>query len=452
MDKNISDIPSFFIPALSPEQTFYRPLSREVYNFVMYSIFNLSPLPYHLVNLSLVLLIAGLMYWLIFKFTNKKIIAIFSSFIYLFNSIHSVELYYVSSVQTLLSTTFVLYSLISYLYYLRLKRTKLMVYSMLGYFLAVLSHESAIVVVFLLLALEFILNKNIFRKDVKKLLFRLFPFTVILIARLLIFTTSYGLPNQIVYQPNFSLGSIANTFSWFTLWSFGLPEMLTDFMTLTLKINPNLLKYYGSFVRNVFPLFIIFLSFSLLMIVILRKKLFTIGIFMYFIFAFIFSLSPFIFFPQHKFSYYLSLPLVWFSVSLGYIFSSFWTEYKKLRIIVVSLLAIFLIISFQTITLNKDTHWSAKRAKAAEAILNNIKQAYPIVEKGTTFYIKNDPNYPAISKEWGTSSRQAFYILSGSDAFKLLYKDPTINVYFEDMEKPSNLPENSISYIAKFPY
>lgn len=452
MDKKIRELPYLFIPSFSAEQTFYRPLSREVYNFTMYSLFNLSPLPYHLVNLLLILLIS----WLISRFvlisTKQKLIAFFSFIIYLFNSIHSVELYYLSSVQTLLSTTFVLLSLINYLYYLRSTRFRLIVCSLICYILAVLSHESASVALLLLLFLELAINKNISGLEIKKIILRLLPFIVILIARFIIFYSSKGLPDQLVYQPNFSYVSIVNTFSWFTLWSFGLPEMLTDFMTLTLKIDPNLIKFYGNFVSIVFPLFIIFLSLNLLIIFLLRKKIFTSRLFFYFLSAFIISLSPFLFFPQHKFSYYLSLPLVWFSILLGYILNLVWVEYRKLKIAVISLLVIFLVISFQTTSLNKDTHWAAKRAKAAEFILNDIRERYPAVEKGTIFYIKNDPNYPVISKEWGTSSKQAFYILSGSDAFKLLYKDPTINVYYEDIGKPPPLPENTIVYTAKFPY
>ena len=113
-----------------------------------------------------------------------------------------------------------------------------------------------------------------------------------------------------------------------------------------------------------------------------------------------------------------------------------------------------LTISFQTKEINKITYWAAKRAEAAKFIINTTKEKFPKVIEGQIFYIKNDPNYPVISKEWGSSSKQAFYILSGSDAFKLLYNDPKIKVYFEDMDnREGKLKLDQVNILQpKFPY
>lgn len=443
MDKKVVDLPSFFIPSLSPEQTFYRPFSREVFNFIMYALFNLSPLPYHLVNLLLIFVVGWLIFWLVLTLTKNNLQAFFSTLLYLFNSVHSLELYYLSSVQTLFSTVLILLCLISYLLYLKQKRVKFLIYSLSSYILAVLSHESAVVGFFLILGLEILINKMVSK--------RILLFAFVLLTRGLVVILGNNLPAQAVYQPNFTPVNIVNSFSWFSLWSFGLPEMLTDFMTLTLKINPNLFKYYESFIKVVFPLFIIFVSLNLFIVIIFRKKILTSKLFLYLLLAFIFSLGPFLFFPQHRFSYYLSLPLVWFSIILGLLLSFAWSK-QRLKVIVICQIIIFLIISFKTVSLNKDTNWAAKRARAAQVILSDVRSLYPKVGVGTTFYIKNDSNYPVISREWGSSSKQAFYILSGSDAFQLLYKDSTIKVYFEDIDGPKFLPKDVITYTAKFPF
>ena len=170
--------------------------------------------------------------------------------------------------------------------------------------------------------------------------------------------------------------------------------------------------------------------------------------------SFIASLSPFLLFPTHKSSYYLTLASFWLSVLMALIVSKAWSRRRVFKFLVVSFIAIFIAISYQTTNINKLTYWAAKRAKAASAMVTDIKKNYPFVDKGTIFYIRNDPEYPFIAKEWGSSSKQAFYILSGPDAFKLLFKDPTIQVYFEDIQ---TLPltinkEKIINYTPRFPY
>jgi len=459
MNKNISDLVPLLLPSATPEQTFYRPLSRELYNFVMYSTFGLSSLPYHLINLLLIFVIGGLVFWFTNLFTKQKLVAIFSTLLYLLNSVHSVELYYLSSVQTLLSTTFILLCLISYFVYLNSKRDRFLFYSTISYTLSVLSHESAVVAILFLPLIEFTASKKISKEDIKKIIIRMSPFILILFIRFLIHIFLSSLPNQLVYQPDFSFKTITNTFTWFTIWSFGLPEMLPDFMTLTLNLNPNLIKFYGDFIRLVFSLTAIFMSFFCLTAFFLRKKVLKSKMLLFFIICYILSLGPFLFFPQHKFSYYLSLPVVWFSVIIGYLLGLAWQTNRYFKIICLVLIAIFITISYNTTSLNKKTHWAAKRAQAAKVILTDISLLHPYVNKGTVFYIKNDPFYPLMSQEWGTSSKQAFYILSGSDAFQLLFKDPTIKVYYEDVNKqsfsankPLFLPKDVVNFTAKFPY
>ena len=114
--------------------------------------------------------------------------------------------------------------------------------------------------------------------------------------------------------------------------------------------------------------------------------------------------------------------------------------------------ALFL-ISYQTSDLNRITYWAAKRASAAEYLLKNIKSSYPNPDKGQIFYFKNDPSYPFIAKEWGSSSKQAFYVLSGANALQLIYKDKNIRVFYEDINFPPNEINGKILTIkAEFPY
>lgn len=466
-DKSIFDIPKFFLPSNDLGYAFYRPVSRELYSFIMFNLFNLSSVPYHLVNISLIFINSFLLYKIALIFAKKELnsvvvknVAIFSVVFYLLSAVHNVELYYLSSVQTLLATVFALCCILNFKKYLDLGKRKSLILAIIFFTLALGSHESAIVIILILGVLQLSKNWQVNKEVLKSLVANIWPFLLLVFLRFMIFLQITGLPQQSVYQPVFSIKSLLNSLSWFTLWSFGAPEILVDFIGSGFHLNPNFLKWYGDYAIVVFPS-LGFLIGSLILLLIFKKELIkdkhsfsTNRNLILFLICFTVSLTPFLFFPWHKFIYYLSFPIVWLSLFLGEIMSQLWRTKFLLRVFVVLYLVAFLVVTYETVNLNKITYWAAKRATAAQYLLSDIKLKYPSVDKNTVFYIIDDPNYPNIAKEWGTSSRQASYILSGSDAFRLLYQDSKIRVYYQYM---NNLPENIdeskiIKYMAKFPY
>lgn len=445
MDKNMIDIPSFFIKKLEG-QTFYRPISRETYNLIMYKAFGLNPVPFHLVNVFLILVNLRLIYLLVKKVTNNSRTAYLTVLIYTLSSVHNIELYYLASVQNLLMTTLTLLVVILYLRFLKEKNLNDYLAAILLFLSALLCHESALIIPGVIFLMTFLKNNLIKNKMVFFL-----PFVILALIFILSITGKANLPDQSVYQPVFEIKWVLNTLGWYILWSFGLPEMLVDFVKSKFIIKDEFFVWYGYYTRIVFPL--VFLSIFILLGIIWsrKKKIFSKDL-LIFLLSFLFSLTPFLFFPQHKFVYYLSLPIVWFSGVYGIIFESVLGK-GKYKAIAVCLILSISIISYQTSQINSKTHWAAKRAKSAESIIKDLKRNFPYVAKGTSFYLTDDPDYPNIAKEWGSSSKQAFYILSGSDAFQLLYKDSSIKVYFESLrEPPEDSNSNLISLVAKFPY
>lgn len=446
MDKNITDIPGFFTSHLEG-QTFFRPLSRETYNLLMYHLFGLNPLPFHLVNLFLILINLKLIFSLVKGLSNVAT-AYFSSLIYLVSSVHSVEIYYLASVQTLMMSTLALLSLLFIMKFLKLRFLDYYISSILFFAIALFCHESAVALVGIFFLLIFLSKLNLRQK----FLFS-FPYFFLGVLFTLSAWDTSGLPKQQVYQPIFHFKTVVNTLGWYVLWSFGLPEMLVDFVKPNLVLKREFILWYGDFAKITFPLLLFVISMLPMAIVLSRKILFN-RIFLFFTISFLISISPFLFFPQHKFVYYLSLPIVLFSAALGLILALFWKTGNFQKGMVICLLAAFMIISYQTTALNDKTHWAAKRAKAAQSLLMDIKKAYPLVGANDVFYFVNDSNYPFIAKEWGGSSKQAFYILSGKDAIQLLYNNKNLKAYFEDMEKPpTNIDPKILKVItAKFPY
>lgn len=451
MSKDFKDIPEI-ITSIKNEYAFYRPLSREVFNLIMYKLFGLNSLAFHLVNVILVLINGYLGYKLIKCFSGNVGLIFFAAIIYLFSAVHSIEFYYLASVQTLLSSGFMLLSLLMYINFFRQNRKDDLIYSVIFFAFALLSHESSLVLFPIILLYCFIFRKKSFL-SIPSLL----PFLLLLLLRLGIFLQSMGLDKQQVYQPSFQIGSLLNTLSWFILWSFGLPEILPDFMTLRLKFSPAFFEFYPTYAITVFGSFLIIIFLLILFIYIFIKNksqirnratrimLFSAG-------SFFVSLSPFLFFPQHKFVYYLTFPLIFFVIGLATLLSEVYRNRVSFKLSILIFLFLYVLISYETIKLNKLTYWASKRANAALAIITDFKNKYPSLPKGINVFIRDDQDYPFIASTWGTSSKQAYYILSGSDAFKLIYNDPDLNVYYEAIDKDILTKPGDLFYKPRFPY
>lgn len=449
---NFSDIPPLFIPGAATTQ-FYRPVTREIYNMLMYKTFGLNPLPFHFANLLLIILNGLIFITILKKLSVGKFEIIFTAAIYFFSAVHSIQLYYLSAIQTMISTFFVLTAILSYIISREKGARSYYLLTVILYVLAILSHESSAILPVLIGFYELVNLPKWSINNFKKIFYLILPFAIILLVRILISILFLEMPEEQVYKPVFAIGPVFNTLVWFTLWTFGLPEMLTDFATLSLNFNPNLFKFYSYYTNTVFPLFLLILITILLTLLgkinnnLKDKNLWFLGL------SYAISLSPFLFFPNHKFVYYLTLPVLFFSGFCGLLLGKYWYLGRSHKFLIITFLVGYLAISYQTINLNKITHWAAKRAQSANFLVRDIKNKFSNSAKGSVFYIKNDPNYPFIAKEWGTSSKQAFYILSGPDAFRLIFNDPDIKTFYEDITgPPKDSPKNLLIYEAVFPY
>lgn len=157
------------------------------------------------------------------------------------------------------------------------------------------------------------------------------------------------------------------------------------------------------------------------------------------------------FFSQDDF-FHFQVSKTYGSLIVGYIMFNFYQQLNQRRFFAKSLLSLFILslftLSATSALLGSTNYWAATRGKLAEKLINQVKTTYPILPRGAIVYFKNDPTYPYLTKEWGGSSKQASTILNGSDALQLLYKDPTLQVYYEDIKKPTS-SENLYSIMAK---
>src|SRR3990167_4364301 len=120
-----------------------------------------------------------------------------------------------------------------------------------------------------------------------------------------------------------------------------------------------------------------------------------------------------------------------------------------------TLLFIFIIsslfLNIASIKLGEQTHWAATRGKTAQKLIKELRSTYLSLPKGAAIYFANDPAYPYLTKEWGGTSKQASFILNGADALQLLYKDPFLQVFYEDLGGiPKGFPPDKIySLVAR---
>lgn len=104
-----------------------------------------------------------------------------------------------------------------------------------------------------------------------------------------------------------------------------------------------------------------------------------------------------------------------------------------------------LLLSTISVKLGESTYWAASRGRLAEKLLNDIKNLYPTLPPESAVYLKNDPEYPFVAEQWGDTSKQASFVLNGSDAVQLFYKEPTVKVFYKDLGGvPTDFPVDKL--------
>lgn len=415
---------NFFSFQFTTESTpFYRPISTQLFFFSFSNFFGLNAFPYY----SFLLLLFAYSLWLLNSFviliTNNKKVALLTVFIYGFSATNFPRLYYLSNLQEILMVVFVLLSLINYLQN-SYKKTLL---SLLFFLLALGCKETAIVLPIILFTFNYLNKKFSFM--------RLWPYILITLLYIfirLIYWNNYGKDN---YSFDFSPFKAINTLGWYTLWSFGVPEFLVDYIGSGFKI---LSRYYQDFQSTSYILLtltMLTLTSFIGVVIFNIRKINRINIF--FISFFLIGLLPVLFLPWHKFAYELTLPMVGFSALLASLLC------KKNMYIILSatFLIMFCILNLFTVILDYQRHQSITRSKISYAVFKYFSKNYPMPPLSSYFEFINDTYIP--NQYWG-SSRQIDQAISQSNLFKVLYKNPNYVVYFEDIAAQKPVGEKRI--------
>lgn len=434
----ISSLQEFFnffsFTANAQTASFYRPLSTQVFFFVFQKLFGLSAWPYYLFGLVLFAYSLHLVYKFTLSVLGTNQNALIATLIYGFSTNNFTRLYFLSAYQELFLVVFSLLTLLNF--------AKKPLLSILFFFLALLSKETAIVVPILILIFNY--------KEIKNFKFKQhflhFTFYILLSLSYLYFRLfHFGLASGDSYIWNFSIIKIANTLMWYVLWSFGAPELLVDYVGTGLILVPKFFTdYYYWWRIIIFPLIITILSvivlgvkkilrhFKSLYSELWQSKFFNLIKFKLF---FLIALLPVIFLPSHKFTLELGLPLVGFSLILAFLLKSAKPHFFLFTFF------LYLIYNLSMNYLTYTRHYSVSRGEISKKVYNyfNVRSInYP---KGSFFEFKNDSVDHGL--EWG-QSKQISQSLSGSDFFKVYYKNKSIKVFYEDEKSPRPINEREL--------
>lgn len=143
----------------------YQPLTTSIYAIV-YSIFQLNPLGYHLASLLFHLLNTVLVYLLLKEFKIEQFLNYFLVSLFAFHPLQVESVVWISAFSNLVFTSFFLTALLFYFNYRKTQKKQFYYLSLLLFILSCFSKSSAVVFPILILAIDFIQSKGFNVKNI----------------------------------------------------------------------------------------------------------------------------------------------------------------------------------------------------------------------------------------------------------------------------------------------
>src|SRR4030042_2224546 len=439
---NLANFVSFFdITQNHQGYMHFRPLTTQFfYSFGW--LFNLNPLPLHLLMFMKYVLVCILVYKLFLMLGLSSKMAKVGLFLYATSANHFGRLYFLST-QEFGYALFTILSVISYIKYGTSRNKAFYWLSFLSFFLSLLSKETALITPFLIIGVTLYLELKELRKyslrEIVKCLLKysrkLLPFYLLAGIYLYFRIFYYGLATGDSYIWDFSV-RVFNTLFWYGLWSLNLPEMIVDFVGPGINLNPNLLKFWS---KEIIPVFILLMVQIFVLITLLIKNVTyirkSLPLLFFALFWFCVSLLPVLFLPLHKFSFYLTLALVGVVLTIVSLLEN---AGKKT---VILFCVLWLVSSFFTLKLTEKTHWVTRGAQTAKSVndyLQDNKEFLAKYSKIAFIDTEKDSNLPWKPSEIVRSS------LSDQNYFKVFYPGQ-FNVYYGY----DNIPEDALKIEAR---
>jgi len=341
-----SNLPKIFTSniwaGIGENSTVFRPLQIVTY-LADYSIWNLDPRGYHLTNILLHILAALSLYWFINLLFKQRVLALFSSLLFVCHPVHVEAVSYISGRADPLAAIFILLAFIFYLKFLETKRTADWVITLLSFIFALLSRENAVILPVLLLIYHYAFKKKL---EIKPFLSIAAIAAGYIIFRLVFMKTLfYDLPVESTLMQRLP-GCFAALANYFRI--------------LFLPINLHM-EYGNIFYSFLAPATILGLAIILFLLlgVLKSKKSDAIVLFslLWFIAAFlpVSNLYPL---NAYMAEHWLYLPSIGFFIIIAALFSR-WFEKNKIKPVVLGLF-ISLLLSYAYLTVKQNAYWRSE--------------------------------------------------------------------------------------------
>lgn len=405
----------------------YRPLTTQVfYSLAWFG--NLHPTWLHLVSFVFFAGLLVLIYRLTLKLKLTKTSALAAVFLYSTSATHFAHFYYLATFQEIGMTFFVLLSLLLFVYFRQTKNSLYFLGSLAAFLLSLASKETAIVTPALLflvaIYVEFSDTKKFSVKQIYPLLtanlILLIPHFLFLLIYFYLRVFHYGFAEGDSYVWDFS-AKMVNTLFWYGLWSFNLPEMLVDFVGPGIKFNPNLFKYWSD---QVIPIFLLFGFLCLQTVTCFIKSMKQVNwrLAVFSMFWFVFSLVPVVFLPIHKFTFYLTLPLVGLTVLIASLI-----DFQK-PLVKTLFVSTWVVLSFLTLLLTHQTHWVTQGQRVSLRLYTYFQEKnYERPTKVLFVDTEKDSDLP-----W-SPTQVVKVALSDNNFFQVFYGD-RIRAYYTEVD------------------
>jgi len=216
------DLLNYFIQS---NDFFYRPLDKIIMYF-FYMVFSLQPQGYHIISLLLHLLVASGVYFLGKKLTGNKIVGILASLLFVLHPSHTENIFWFSTLSDDLSSAAIIYMMLAFITFREKKSIIAYIFTIIFSAVAFASYEGAIVVPFVLLALDVFILKP--KRNSKSYLSYL-PFVLLFILYLVLrfISHSHFSGGDYTYHVSRILPNVVGNFSGYIgVFLAGLPFLM----------------------------------------------------------------------------------------------------------------------------------------------------------------------------------------------------------------------------------
>ncbi len=383
--------------------------------FVLQRIFGINPLPFHMLGFGMHAVNIILVFILIRLLAKNTLIASLSAFLYGASTVHYITVYWPATLSFIIGPTFFFTSFILFLKSLDKKGYAYYFLSVIVFSIGLLTNEMVIVLIPILLAHRFFMDKF----KIMKVLPFILVFFIIFILRFAIFTP----PIHGSYQLGLSKDLFINLRA-YILWSFNWPEeMKAQFVSL-FGVNKLFIRdfplYYGIFIVT-FIINILFFYIIPIIFLVFKKMQQLNPRIIFGIIWFVVGLIPVLFFTQHSFSYYLPISLVGLLFLSTLLLGNLLTIISRLNkffalILLVVFLSNWILTSMVTVEFNSKIHWAPRRAALSESLVKKSMQYYPLEKLNSNFIFVSPSTENKLS-------------LNNQDAFRVIYMRPEVTIY-----------------------